>query len=145
MPGIEVRDPRLHDVVADEPLRPTVTGFRFLEGPVWHPEERSLVFSDIPASRILKLSADGAVSIFRDPSNMANGNAYDREGRLLTCEHATSQLVRQEADGSLVTLADRYRSQELNSPNDVVVARDGTIYFTDPGYGRGASYGVPRS
>ncbi|TQM13320.1 SMP-30/gluconolactonase/LRE family protein [Pseudonocardia kunmingensis] len=143
--AVEVRDPRLHDVVADEPLRRVVSGFRFLEGPVWHPGERSLVFSDILAARLSTLSADGEVSVFRDPSHMANGNAYDRQGRLLTCEHATSRLVRQEADGSLETLADRYRGRELNSPNDVVVARDGTIYFTDPTYGRGASYGVPRA
>ncbi|MHA6793008.1 SMP-30/gluconolactonase/LRE family protein [Pseudonocardia bannensis] len=142
--ALEVRDPRLHDVVADEPLRRVVTGFRFLEGPVWHPGERSLVFSDIPAARMSVLSADGEVRVFRDPSHMANGNAYDRQGRLLTCEHATSRLVRREADGSLVTLADRYQGRELNSPNDVVVARDGTIFFTDPGYGRAVPYGVPR-
>jgi gluconolactonase len=143
--ALEVRDPRLHDVVADEPLRRVATGFRFLEGPVWHPGERSLVFSDIPAARMSRLSAAGELSVFRDPSHMANGNAYDRQGRLLTCEHATSRLVRQEADGSVATLADRYQGKELNSPNDVVVARDGTIYFTDPGYGRAAPYGVPRS
>ncbi|NMH97877.1 SMP-30/gluconolactonase/LRE family protein [Pseudonocardia sp. K10HN5] len=131
-------------MVADEPLHRVVTGFRFLEGPVWHPVERSLVFSDIPAARMSRLSAEGELSVFRDPSHMANGNTYDRQGRLLTCEHATSRLVRQEADGSLVTLADRYDGKELNSPNDVVVARDGTIFFTDPSYGRAAPYGVPR-
>lgn len=145
MPALEVRDPRLHEVVADDPLRRVVTGFRFLEGPVWHPVERSLVFSDIPAARMSRLSAGGALSVLRDPSRMANGNAYDRQGRLLTCEHATSRVVRQEADGSLVTLVDRFQGRELNSPNDVVVAGDGTIYFTDPAYGRAAPYGVPRS
>ncbi|MBW0100893.1 SMP-30/gluconolactonase/LRE family protein [Pseudonocardia sp. KRD291] len=144
MSALEVRDPRLYDVVVDEPPRRAATGFRFLEGPVWHPRERSLVFSDIPAGRMYRRSADGQLSVFRDPSNMANGNAYDRRGRLLTCEHATSRLVRQEPGSRPVTLADRYNGRELNSPNDVVVARDGTIFFTDSAYCRTRPYGVPR-
>lgn len=141
---LDVRDRRLHDIVSEEPLVPVVTGFAFLEGPVWHPSGRHLVFSDIIGDRMHRLSAVGELSVFRQPSNMANGNAYDRQGRLLTCEHATSRLVRQEADGTLVTIASTYRGSELNSPNDVVVAGDGTIFFTDPVYGRRVPYGVPR-
>jgi gluconolactonase len=131
--------------VADEPLLRVATGFRFLEGPVWHPVDRSLVFSDIQDNKMSRLSAVGELSTYRLPSRMANGNAYDRKGRLVTCEHATSRLVREEPDGTLTVLADRYDGKELNSPNDVVVARDGTIFFTDPVYGRGRTYGVPRS
>lgn len=141
---LEARDPRLLDVVVDSSPRRVATGFRFLEGPAWHPVDRTLVFSDIPASTMSRRAADGTLTVVRQPSNMANGNAYDRQGRLLTCEHATSRLVRQEPDGTLTVLADRYRGRELNSPNDVVTARDGTIYFTDPAYGRAAPYGVPR-
>lgn len=112
------------------------SGFRFVEGPVWHPVERHLVFSDIPSSRLLRIANDGACSVLAEPSNHANGNAYDRHGRLVTCEHATSRLVRRELDGSVVVLADAWQGHELNSPNDVIVAPNGTIYFTDPPYGR---------
>ncbi|HEV7827175.1 MAG TPA: SMP-30/gluconolactonase/LRE family protein [Mycobacteriales bacterium] len=123
---------------------PVLGGFRFLEGPAWHPAERHLTFGDIPGDTLYRLGADGVLRTLRTPSNMANGNTYDRQGRLLTCEHATSRVVRQEHDGTLTTLADRYRARELNSPNDVIVARDGTVYFTDPLYGRRSPYGVPR-
>ncbi|MCW2946405.1 MAG: gluconolactonase [Actinoallomurus sp.] len=141
---VEVRDPRLLEIVSDEPLRRVATGFQFLEGPVWHPSGRHLIFSDIIAGRMSRLSAAGDLSVFREPSHMANGNTYDRQGRLLTCEHATSRLVRQEPDGTVVTLASTYEGKELNSPNDVVVAEDGTIFFTDPVYGRLEPVGVPR-
>ncbi|WP_459976138.1 SMP-30/gluconolactonase/LRE family protein [Nocardioides pyridinolyticus] len=120
------------------------TGFSFVEGPVWHADEGRLVFSDIPADCMYVMSPDGAVEIFRAPSRMANGSTLDREGRLLTCEHATSRLVRRNLDGTLTVVADRFEGKELNSPNDVIVARDGTIYFTDPLYGRGSMYGVLR-
>ena len=81
---------------------------------------------------------------FRQPSNMANGLTYDREGRLLACEHATSRVTRTEPDGSITVLATHYDGKELNSPNDIVVGRDGAIYFTDPIYGRVEYYGVQR-
>ena len=141
---LDIRDERLHELVVDEPLACLETGFRFIEGPVWHQSERHLVFSDIQADRMYRRSAAGELTTYRRPSRMANGNAYDGAGRLLTCEHATSRLVREEADGTLTVLAKSYDGRELNSPNDVVVARDGTILFTDPAYGRGAPHGVPR-
>ncbi len=119
-------------------------GFRFVEGPVWHPREHFLLFSDIIGNRIHRWSASDGVALFREPSNMANGNTYDGQGRLITCEHATSRLTRTEPDGTVSVLAGHYQGKELNSPNDVVVARDGAIYFTDPPSGRGPVYGVER-
>ena len=130
--------------VEQDELKRLATGFSFVEGPVWHADEGRLVFSDIPADCMYVMSPDGAVEIFRAPSRMANGSTLDREGRLLTCEHATSRLVRRNLDGTLTVVADRFEGKELNSPNDVIVARDGTIYFTDPLYGRGSMYGVLR-
>ncbi len=134
MPGIH---PSLSGLVeAGIPIRRIGDGFRFTEGPVWHPKDRHLTFSDIPSSRILRLYEDGTCATLAQPSSHANGNAYDREGRLVTCEHATSRIVRREADGRVAILADAWQGRELNSPNDLTVARDGTIYFTDPPYGR---------
>jgi gluconolactonase len=92
-----------------------------------------------------KWTQDGGVTIFRKPSNMANGNFYDRDGRLVTCEHATSRVTRTEHDGSITVLASHFEGKELNSPNDVIVRRNGDIYFTDPGFGRLEYYGVPRT
>jgi gluconolactonase len=123
-------------LATDEPIRRLTTGHLFTEGPAWHPGERTLTFTDIPGNTIRCLDAAGAVTTVRQPSNKANGMAYDRQGRLIVCEHATSRLVRRELDGTWGTLAERYQGQELNSPNDVIVARDGTIFFTDPPYGR---------
>jgi gluconolactonase len=132
------------DVVGEEPLEAVAGGFGFTEGPVWHPYEKWLVFSDIPASRMHIRRQSGAIEPFRDPSNKANGNTLDRQGRLLTCEHATSRVTRTEPDGTITVLATHYGDKELNSPNDIVVAVDGAIYFTDPGFGRVEFYGVPR-
>ena len=120
------------------------TGFVFLEGPVWNVKEKKLVFSDIRGDCMYQWSAKDWVKAYRKPSNKANGNAYDAEGRLVTCEHATSRIVREEHDGKLTVLADKYNGKELNSPNDVIVSRDGNIYFTDPPLGRGAKYGIER-
>jgi gluconolactonase len=120
------------------------SGFRFVEGPVWCPADSALIFSDIIGDRMYRWSAAKGIEVFREPSRMANGNAYDHAGRLVTCEHAASRVTRAEADGTLRVLADRYRGRELNSPNDVVVKRDGAIYFTDPPSGRGPIYGVER-
>ncbi|HXG02620.1 MAG TPA: SMP-30/gluconolactonase/LRE family protein [Candidatus Binatia bacterium] len=120
------------------------TGFLFTEGPVWHPGGRFLIFSDMPGDHMRRWSAREGVTTFRKPSNMANGNAYDRQGRLLTCEHATSRVVRTEPDGRITVLASHYQGKELNSPNDIVCKRDGSIYFTDPPYGRVKFYGVER-
>lgn len=111
------------------------SGFRFTEGPLWMAEEKCLLFSDIPADRILKLSSDGRIGVFRHPSGNSNGLTRDRKGRLVACEQGNRRVGRAEADGTTTVLADRYRSGRLNSPNDVVVRSDGGIYFTDPPYG----------
>lgn len=108
---------------------------RFTEGPVWHPVEHHLIFSDIPGNRIYRCSEGGLLSTLVEASNHANGHAFDRSGRLVTCEHATSRVVRR-AGGEMEVLADRWDGRELNSPNDVVVGNDGTIFFTDPPFGR---------
>ncbi|MFA5205975.1 MAG: SMP-30/gluconolactonase/LRE family protein [Lentisphaeria bacterium] len=110
-------------------------GFQFLEGPVWFPAAGGLVFSDIPADRMWLWTPGAGCRIFREPSNHANGNTVDRQGRLLTCEHGGRRIVRREADGSLTVLADRYRGRRLNSPNDIAVDALGRIWFSDPPYG----------
>ena len=143
--GIQVRDPRLRDVLNEsEGLTQLAGDFQFTEGPIWHPAERHLTFSDIHANRQYRWSEADGIALYREPSHMANGNTYDRQGRMLTCEHATSRVVRTEGDGSVVTLASHYQGKELNSPNDIVVRRDGTIWFTDPTYGRRDGVGVAR-
>jgi gluconolactonase len=120
-------------------------GFLFTEGPVWRRKEGALHFSDIPASRRYRWHpADGA-TLLRDPNDKGNGMTLDVEGNLLVCHHATSTLVRERPEGSREIVASHWQGRELNSPNDVVVRSDGTIYFTDPSYGRyAAAYGVPR-
>ncbi|WP_243714139.1 SMP-30/gluconolactonase/LRE family protein [Nostoc sp. 106C] len=108
-------------------------GLKFTEGPVWHPRG-FLLFSDIPADTIYKLTTDGKVSVFRRPAGNPNGNTFDTQGRLITAEH-NRRLVRTEKNGQIKVLAERYQGKLLNSPNDVVVKSDGSIYFTDPPYG----------
>jgi len=111
-------------------------GFRWSEGPVWFGDGRYLLWSDIPNNRIMKWEEEtGAVSVFRKPSNFANGNTRDRQGRLVTCEHGTRRVTRTEYDGTISVIADRYQGKPLNSPNDVVVKSDGSIWFTDPPFG----------
>lgn len=118
-------------------LEQLATGFGFTEGPIWHAGERHLTFSDIPADTMYRWSEADGLAVFRQPSGKANGNAYDRQGRIVTCEHLTSRVSRLLADGSgYEVLAAHYQGKELNSPNDVVVKSDGSIYFTDPPYGR---------
>ena len=107
----------------------------FTEGPVWFGDMRCLIWSDIPNDRLLRWTPDGQVSVFRSPSNFANGNTRDREGRLVTCEHGERRVTRTELDGTITVLADRFEGKRLNSPNDVVVKSDGTVWFTDPDYG----------
>ena len=144
---LDVRDARLMGIVApDALLEPLATGFEFLEGPVWLPAERALIFSDIPGDAMYRWDAAGGAVVFRQPSHKANGNTLDGQGRILTCKHATSRVVRQEPDGRLTVLASHYAGVELNSPNDIVVKRDGAIYFTDPNFGRRPTrHGVPRA
>ncbi len=109
-------------------------GFLFTEGPVWFAERAHLLFSDIPGNRIVKLTSNHVVSTFRSPSQNANGLTRDREGRLVACEHGTRRVTRTERDGSITIIAERFAGKRLNSPNDVVVKRDGAVYFTDPPY-----------
>lgn len=112
------------------------SGGRWLEGPAWFAAGRYLVFSDIPNNRMMRYDeTNGAVSVFRQPSNNSNGNTVDNEGRLVTCEHLTRRVTRTNFDGLITTLAERIDGKRLNSPNDVVVKSDGTIWFTDPTYG----------
>jgi len=132
------------EVVGNAAMERLATGYGFIEGPVWHPYEKWLVFSDIPESRMYRRSASGEIELFREPSHKANGNTLDRQGRLVTCEHATSRVTRTEPSGTVTVLATHYADKELNSPNDIVVATGGSIYFTDPGFGRVEFYGVPR-
>ena len=112
------------------------TGGRWLEGPAWFPSGRYLIVSDIPNNRMLRWDeTDGSVSVFRTPSNNSNGNTVDREGRLVTGEHLARRVTRTEHNGSITVLADKYEGKRFNSPNDVVVKSDGSIWFTDPDYG----------
>jgi gluconolactonase len=142
MNHLDVRDTRLERIVSDEPMRKRAGGFRFTEGPVWHAADGVVIFSDIPGDRMYRFNPTSErVDIYREPSNKANGNVLDHEHRLLTCEHATSRVVRQEADGGMTVIAAHYDGIELNSPNDIVVDRDGRLYFTDPPYGRHAGTG----
>ncbi|MFZ9677928.1 MAG: SMP-30/gluconolactonase/LRE family protein [Quisquiliibacterium sp.] len=112
------------------------TGCRWAEGPVWVGDARCLLWSDIPNNRILRWDEEtGAVSVFRQPSGYANGATRDRNGRLIHCEHGGRRVVRTEADGSVVAIAEHFEGKRLNSPNDVVCKSDGSIWFTDPSFG----------
>jgi gluconolactonase len=143
--NVEIRDERFRAVVGDDAtVEELAGGFDFTEGPVWHYSERHLIFSDMPGNIMRKWTPDGKVQTWRQPSNMANGNAYDRDGRLVTCEHSTSRVIRTERDGSITVLASHYQGKELNSPNDIIVKSDGSIYFSDPSFGRMEYFGVPR-
>jgi gluconolactonase len=110
------------------------TGFQFTEGPIWQPDG-SLLFSDIPANRIYRWTPAGGAEVWREPTGNSNGLTLDRQGRLIACEHSGRRVSRTETGGAVVAVAERYQGKRLNSPNDVVVKSDGTIYFTDPPYG----------
>jgi len=115
-------------------------GCRWAEGPVWFGDGGYLVWSDIPNNRMLRWVPDLGVGVFRADANYSNGNTRDREGRLVTCEHGGRRVTRTEPDGSITVIADSYQGKKLNSPNDVVVKSDGTIWFTDPTYGIMSDY-----
>jgi gluconolactonase len=135
-PDIIVMDPSFAKYRVLGGIEKLAAGCRWSEGPVWFGDGRYLLWSDIPNNRILKWEEEtGAVSVFRRPSDNANGNTRDRQGRLITCEHDSRRVTRTEYDGSITVLADNYGGKKLNSPNDVVVARDGAIWFTDPPFG----------
>ena len=143
--NVEIRDERFRQVVGyDAPVEEVASGFDFTEGAVWNHGEGHLIFSDMPGNVMRRWTAADGIQVFRQPSNMANGNTYDRQGRLITCEHATSRVTRTEHDGSITVLASHYDGKELNSPNDVIVKSDGSIYFSDPSFGRMEYYGVAR-
>jgi len=145
--ALEIRDDRLtHLIDPAAELEQVATGFDFLEGPIWHPVEKSVIFSDILGNSIFRWSETDGVTQLRRNSYMANGNSYDTQGRVVTCEHATSRVTRTDFanNGPLEVLATHYQGKQLNSPNDIVVKRDGMIYFTDPTSGRSEGYGVPR-
>jgi gluconolactonase len=116
------------------PVEKLAGDFKFTEGPVWSAAKSELLFSDIPANRIVGFK-DGKATTFRSPSNNSNGLTFDKKARLIACEHGTRRVTRTETDGTLTVLAERYDGKRLNSPNDVVVMSDGAIYFTDPPYG----------
>ena len=136
-PDILVLDPRFRSLVlGNAGIERIATGFRFVEGPVWFGDGRFLLFSDIPADRIFRWDeTTGGISVFREPSNYANGNTRDRQGRLITCEHDTQRLTRTEHDGTITVLADHFDGKQITGPNDVVVKSDGTIWFSDNGAG----------
>lgn len=122
--------------IADEnaKVETVASDFEFIEGPVWHPDG-FLLFSDIPANTIYKWTPNEKPTVFRRPSGKANGNTLDREGRLISAEHENRRVSRTEKDGKVVTLASQYEEKQLNSPNDLAVKSDGSVYFTDPPYG----------
>jgi gluconolactonase len=143
--SVEIRDSRFASVVGKSvAVEKLATGFLFTEGPLWHARDRYLLFSDMPGDHLRRWSASGGVTTFRKPCNQSNGLAWDRDGRLIACEHAASRLTRTEANGDITVLASTYNGMELNSPNDAVVKSDGAIYFSDPTYGRDEGYGNPR-
>ncbi|WP_106207467.1 SMP-30/gluconolactonase/LRE family protein [Kineococcus rhizosphaerae] len=136
----QVLDPRGAALVPDGAVLERLgTGSTWAEGPVWLPQEQALVFSDIPGDRILRWDAasgvDGGLSVHRDGVEFTNGRTLDREGRVVACSHGRRAIERTEADGTTHVLVDRFAGKRFNSPNDVVVARDGAIWFTDPPYG----------
>ncbi|MHA6641583.1 SMP-30/gluconolactonase/LRE family protein [Mesorhizobium sp. A623] len=143
MSGVyEVLDPRFARLFnGTAQVERLFTGCRWTEGPAWFAAGRYVIWSDIPNNRMLRYDeADGHVSVFRQPANNSNGNTVDRQGRLVTCEHSGRRVSRTEFDGSITTIADRWQGKRLNSPNDVVVKSDGSIWFTDPAYGIESDY-----
>lgn len=127
-------------VLGNAPVKQLATGFDWAEGPVWFGDADCLLFSDIPNNRILRWTPGSGLSTYRAPSNFANGHTRDREGRLISCEHGARRVTRTEHDGTITVIADGFEGRRLNSPNDVVVKSDGTIWFTDPHYGIMTNY-----
>jgi gluconolactonase len=131
----EIYDDRfLYLIVVNAWVEKLYTGTLWAEGPVYFADGDYLVWSDTPNNRMMRW-AGGYVSVFRDFANNSNGNTRDCQGRLVTCEHGARRVTRTEADGSITVLVDRYQGKKLNSPNDIVVKSDGTVWFTDPSYG----------
>lgn len=134
--AIEIYDDRMRVLVPpNAELRKIADGAVWSEGPVYFHEDDSVVWSDAHGDRLLRWSAEAGVSVLRDPSHYQSGNYRDREGRLVSCSAGDRAIIRREHNGQWITLVDRYQGKRLNSPNDLVVKRDGTIWFTDPPYG----------
>src|SRR6187401_3056423 len=132
----EILQPRFSSLLLGNcRLEKLYTGTRWAEGPCYFADGNYLIWSDIPNNRMLRWTDGLGVEVFRNPANCSNGNTRDREGRLVSCEHLTRRVTRTEYDGSITVLADRYEGRRLNSPNDLVVKSDGSIWFTDPPYG----------
>ncbi|EJT06355.1 SMP-30/gluconolactonase/LRE family protein [Rhizobium sp. CCGE 510] len=142
----EIHDSRFRQlIVTSAALDELYSGCRWAEGPVWFNDANQLLWSDIPNQRMLRWTPENGVSVYRQPSNFANGHTRDRQGRLISCEHGARRVTRTEVDGVITVLADRFEGARLNSPNDVVVKSDGTIWFTDPTYGIMSDYEGYRS
>jgi gluconolactonase len=140
MSFFEVHDPEFaRYVLGNAPVKRLATGFDWVEGPLWFGDQGCLLFSDIPSNRILRWTEEG-VTTFRSPSNYANGHIRDGQGRLVTCEHGTRRVTRTEWDGAITVVADSYDGKRLNSPNDVIAAPDGSLWFSDPHYGVMSDY-----
>ena len=145
--AVQVHKPEMLELIAeDAEIERLGTGFTFTEGPLWHPDGY-LLFSDMPGDVRRRWDEESGVTEVANPSNKGNGMTWDLDGRLLVCEHVTSSLVRMDPDGTgsgREVLATHYDGRELNSPNDVIVKSDGSIYFTDPTYGRMPGFGLER-
>ncbi len=141
-PAIEALDPRFEQYwIKQAAVERLFTGGRWSEGPVWFGDGRYLLWSDIPNNRMLKWEEETqAVSVYRKPSNYSNGNTRDRQGRLITCEHGGRRVTRTEYDGTVTVLMDSWQGERLNSPNDVVVKSDDSVWFTDPPFGIAGYY-----
>jgi len=127
-------------VLGNAPVKQLATGFDWVEGPVWFGDANCLLFSDIPNNRIMRWSPETGISIYCEPSNFSNGHTRDLQGRLVSCEHGMRRVTRTEHDGTITVIADQFEGKPLNSPNDVVVKSDGTIWFSDPHYGIMTNY-----
>ncbi|HTL87863.1 MAG TPA: SMP-30/gluconolactonase/LRE family protein, partial [Leptolyngbya sp.] len=133
---IEIYDDRMHELVRpDASLEKLTSGAVHAEGPVYFHEDDSIVWSDAHGNQLLRWSVQDGLSVLRDPSDYQSGNYRDLEGRLVACSSGQRAIVRRDFDGAWKTLVDRYKDKRLNSPNDLVVKRDGTIWFSDPPYG----------
>ena len=144
-PDVLTIDPAFDSLIqANTSIKRLWTGALWAEGPAWNSQGRYLLWSDIPNNRQMRwLEDDGRVTVFRSPSNNSNGNTFDTQGRQLSCEHLTRRVVRYEHDGSITVIAESFQGKRLNSPNDVAVHRDGSIWFTDPPYGGQLYEGAP--
>jgi gluconolactonase len=146
--AVDVRSEQLNDLVdPGVEVEQLGTGFTFTEGPIWNPEGSFLLFSDMPADTRRRWDEQGGVRVVASPSNKGNGMTIDADGRLIVCEHSTSSVARMDPDGTgsgREVIASHYEGKELNSPNDVIVHSDGSIYFSDPTYGRMPGFGVER-